>query len=195
MCCRVTPQISHCLAQGRTTMKKTFDYIVVGGGSGGCVVAGRLSEDPDVSVCLLEAGGGGQSSLVNIPAAMVAMVPTSVNNWAFDTVPQMGLEGRKGYQPRGKALGGSSAINAMIYVRGHQWDYDHWAALGNTGWGVQGCLAVLPSQRTQRAHRQPLAWAGRAVVGQRFAFGQSIPATFSGGGPRVRFAAERRLQR
>lgn len=121
-------------------MKKTFDYIVVGGGSGGCVVAGRLSEDPDVSVCLLEAGGGGQSSLVNIPAAMVAMVPTSVNNWAFDTVPQMALEGRKGYQPRGKALGGSSAINAMIYVRGHQWDYDHWAALGNTGWAFKDVL-------------------------------------------------------
>ena len=121
-------------------MRKTFDYIVVGGGSGGCVVAGRLTEDPDTNVCLLEAGGDGRSSLINIPAAMVAMVPTSVNNWAFDTVPQAALEGRKGYQPRGKTLGGSSSINAMIYVRGHQWDYDHWASLGNSGWAFKDVL-------------------------------------------------------
>ena len=121
-------------------MTKTFDYIVVGGGSSGCVVAGRLTENVDISVCLLEAGSDGRSSLINIPAAMVTMVPTSVNNWAFDTVPQTGLNGRKGYQPRGKTLGGSSAINAMIYVRGHQWDYDHWASLGNDGWAFKDVL-------------------------------------------------------
>ena len=115
-------------------MNKTFDYIVVGGGSGGCVVAGRLSEDPYVSVCVLEAGGDGNSAVVNIPTGAVAMMPTKLNNWAFETVPQPGLNGRKGYQPRGRALGGSSAINAMVYIRGHQHDYDTWANLGNTGW-------------------------------------------------------------
>ena len=140
-------------------MKKTFDYIVVGGGSGGCVVASRLTEDPNVSVCVLEAGGGGQSSLVNIPAAVVAMVPTSVNNWAFETVAPGALAGRKGYQPRGKALGGSSAINAMIYVRGHQWDYDHWASLGNTGWAFKDVLPYfLLSEHNERIDNE---WHGR----------------------------------
>ena len=103
-------------------MNKTFDYIVVGGGSGGCVVAGRLSEDPSVSVCVLEAGGKGDSAVVNIPTGAVAMLPTRLNNWAFQTEPQPGLNGRRGYQPRGRTLGGSSAINAMVYIRGHRHD-------------------------------------------------------------------------
>lgn len=140
-------------------MTNIFDYIVVGGGSGGCVVAGRLSEDPDVSVCVLEAGGDGKDAVVNIPAGVVAMVPTTLNNWAFDTVPQQGLGGRKGYQPRGKALGGSSAINAMVYVRGHRWDYDHWAALGNTGWSYE---EVLPYFRLCEHNEQiDNEWHGR----------------------------------
>ncbi len=115
-------------------MSDVFDFVVIGAGSAGCVVAGRLTEDPGVTVCVLEAGGSGDSALVNIPAAAVVMLPTRINNWAFETVPQAGLDGRKGYQPRGKALGGSSAINAMVYVRGHRSDYDHWASLGNEGW-------------------------------------------------------------
>ena len=94
----------------------TFDYVVIGGGSAGSVMAGRLSEDANTTVALLEAGGKGDSWLVNIPAAAVAMLPTSINNYAFETVPQPGLNGRRGYQPRGKCLGGSSAINAMIYT-------------------------------------------------------------------------------
>ncbi|HTD06476.1 choline dehydrogenase [Undibacterium sp.] len=118
----------------------SFDYIVVGGGAGGCVLAGRLSEDPAVSVALLEAGGEGDSWVVKTPAAVIAMLPTKLNNWAFETVPQPGLNGRRGYQPRGKALGGSSAINAMCYIRGHRWDYDHWAALGNSGWSYDEVL-------------------------------------------------------
>jgi len=113
-----------------------YDYVIVGGGSAGCTLAARLSEDPDVSVCLLEAGGTGRSILVRAPAAVIALLPgrPRISNWAFETVPQPGLNGRKGYQPRGKALGGSSAINAMLYVRGHQSDYDDWADLGCDGW-------------------------------------------------------------
>jgi choline dehydrogenase-like flavoprotein len=140
-------------------MNHTFDYIVVGGGSGGCVVAGRLTEDPDVTVCVLEAGGRGDDTAVNVPAGTVAMLPTHLHNWAFETVPQAGLAGRRGYQPRGKALGGSSAINAMVYVRGHRSDYDHWASLGNTGWSYDD---VLPYFRlSEHNERFDDAWHGR----------------------------------
>ena len=119
-----------------------FDYVIMGGGSAGCTLAARLSEDPDTSVCLLEAGGNGKSILVRAPAAVVAMLPGhgKINNWAMNTVPQPGLNGRRGYQPRGRALGGSSAINAMLYVRGHKSDYDGWADLGNDGWDWDSVL-------------------------------------------------------
>jgi choline dehydrogenase-like flavoprotein len=117
-----------------------FDYVIVGGGSAGCVVASRLSEDPRVNVCLLEAGNAGDSWIVNTPIATALMLPSKINNWAFETVPQAGLNGRRGYQPRGRALGGSSAINAMVYIRGHRSDYDRWAALGNPGWGYDEVL-------------------------------------------------------
>lgn len=121
----------------------TFDYVIVGGGSGGATLAARLSEDPNVSVCLLEAGGTGAHLLIRMPVGVVAMLPGygKISNWAFKTVPQKGLNGRRGYQPRGKALGGSSAINAMLYLRGQRQDYDGWAGLGCEGWGWD---AVLP---------------------------------------------------
>lgn len=120
--------------------EETFDYVIVGGGSAGCVLASRLTEDPAVTVCLLEAGGSDQSAVVQAPVGAVAMMPTKLNNWAFETVPQPGLNGRKGYQPRGKVLGGSGSINAMLYVRGNRWDYDEWERLGNPGWGFDDCL-------------------------------------------------------
>ena len=122
-------------------MKTEHDYIVVGGGSGGCAMAGRLSEDSALDVCLLEAGGDGTGNLINIPSGAVAMLPTKINNWAFETTPQPGLNGRKGYQPRGKALGGSSAINAMVYIRGTASDYDRWAnEEGCSGWSYKDVL-------------------------------------------------------
>jgi choline dehydrogenase-like flavoprotein len=113
-----------------------YDYVIVGGGSAGSTLASRLTEDPNTTVCLLEAGGNGKSFLFRVPLAAVAILPNWLRrgNWAYDTVPQEGLNGRKGYQPRGKGLGGSSLINAMLYVRGHRKDYDGWADLGCTGW-------------------------------------------------------------
>jgi len=117
-----------------------FDYIVIGAGAAGCAVASRLSQDPSISVCLLEAGGPDTHPLVHMPAGVAAMVPTSINNWQYQTVPQPGLNGRVGYQPRGKTLGGSSSINAMAYHRGHPEDFNRWAALGNPGWSYQEVL-------------------------------------------------------
>lgn len=119
-----------------------FDYVVVGGGSAGSVLASRLSEDPDCTVCLLEAGGGGNHLLIRMPAGTVATMPgrPKISNWGFETVPQPGLNGRRGYQPRGKALGGSSAINAMLYIRGQKQDYDGWADLGCDGWDWDSVL-------------------------------------------------------
>ena len=121
-------------------MTDTFDFVVVGGGSGGCAVAGRLSEDAGTSVALLDAGGRNDNWVVTTPGAMILMISGKLNNWAFNTVPQKGLNGRIGYQPRGKGLGGSSAINAMVYIRGHRADYDEWASLGNTGWAYADVL-------------------------------------------------------
>lgn len=125
----------------KRSLPTRFDYIVVGGGSGGCAVAARLSEDPGVTVCLLEAGGPDKSFLIHMPAGVVALMPGGSANWSFETVPQAGLNGRTGYQPRGRTLGGSSSINAMVYIRGHRLDYDRWADQeGATGWSYEEVL-------------------------------------------------------
>ena len=130
-----------------------FDYVIVGGGSGGATLAGRLSEDPAAQVCLLEAGGAGESILVRAPMGTVAMISgrPKINNYAYETVPQPGLNGRRGFQPRGKCLGGSSAINAMLYIRGHRSDYDDWVRQGATGWSFDEVLPYFKrSEGNQR---------------------------------------------
>ena len=143
-----------------------FDYIIVGGGSAGCVLANRLTENPDVSVCLLETGPPDKNPLIHVPA-MFAFLQESEYAYQYDTVPQKGFnevtvtegatnlvdslggshpmqqsyqEKRKGFQPRGRTLGGSSSVNGMVYIRGHKWDYDHWASLGNDGWSYEEVL-------------------------------------------------------
>jgi len=122
---------------------QTFDYVIVGGGSAGCVLAGRLSEDPAVSVCLLEAGGKDDSALIHAPLGFAVGAPLGINSWGYETVPQAGLNGRRGFQPRGKVLGGSSSINAMVYTRGNRNDYDQWAAQGNAGWSHAEVLRLF----------------------------------------------------
>lgn len=128
-----------------------YDYIVVGGGSGGCVVAARLAELTGVSVCLIEYGGEHDRALVNVPVGAGLTVPTRIMNYAYETVPQAGLNGRRGYQPRGKVLGGSASINAMCYVRGQPQDFDGWVDLGAEGWGWDQVLPVFRrSENNQR---------------------------------------------
>ena len=117
----------------------TFDYILVGAGSAGCVLANRLSANPAVSVLLLEAGGPDTKLEIQIPAAYTKLHGSSVD-WGFWTEPQAALNNRRMYQPRGKTLGGSSSTNAMAYVRGNALDYDEWAALGNKGWSYEDVL-------------------------------------------------------
>lgn len=128
-----------------------FDYVIVGGGSAGCVLANRLSADPANRVCLLEAGPDDDSLLIRMPAGVIALMRSNKRNWRYYTVPQKHLNHRQLYIPRGKTLGGSSAVNAMVYTRGHKWDYDHWASLGNDGWSYN---EVLPIFRRAENHEK-----------------------------------------
>lgn len=122
-----------------STKNTAFDYIVVGAGAAGCAVANRLSEDPDVSVVLLEAGGKDSNPLIHMPAGFTKLTSDDVN-WGFKTVPQPQVNNREMHYPQGRTLGGSTSINAMIYIRGHRSDYDEWRDLGNAGWGYDDVL-------------------------------------------------------
>lgn len=120
--------------------EKKFDYIIVGGGSAGCALASRLTENPKISVLLLEAGARDNSIKITMPAMIAKVVPPNKYNWAYWTEKQSELKNRSLYWPRGKVLGGSSAINGLLYVRGHHRDYDEWAQLGCAGWSFDDVL-------------------------------------------------------
>jgi len=115
-----------------------YDYIIVGAGSAGCVLANRLSENNQV--LLLEAGGADTSPFIHMPAGVLRLLTTRTENWAFDTAAEPALNNRRLYWPRGKVLGGSSSINGMVYIRGHAEDYDRWRQLGNEGWSYEEVL-------------------------------------------------------
>ena len=132
-------------------MTQAFDYIVVGAGSAGCVLAARLSEDPAARVLLLEAGPPDRSIWIHLPIGYGKTMWSPRYNWCFHTDPDPNMNGRRIYWPRGKTLGGSSAINGLIYIRGQHQDYDHWARLGNAGWSHDEALPYfIRSEANQR---------------------------------------------
>ena len=121
-------------------MADGYDYVVVGGGTAGCTLAARLTEDTSVTVCLIEAGGSGKSWYVDVPAAILIAQRSAALNWRFQSEPQPQLNGRRIGVPRGKGLGGSALINGMVYFRGHPRDYDDWSQSGATGWSYREVL-------------------------------------------------------
>lgn len=135
-----------------------FDYVIVGGGSAGCVLANRLSADPGVTVCLLEAGPADTNWAIHIPAGMLWLMRSKVLNWQFHTEPEPALARRRLFWPRGRTLGGSSSINAMCYTRGHPRDYDAWEAEGNRGWAFRDVLPYF--KRSEDQARGPSAFHG-----------------------------------
>ncbi|WP_237173710.1 GMC family oxidoreductase [Paracandidimonas lactea] len=136
-------------------MTRRYDYIVVGAGSAGCVLAARLSEDPSVRVLLLEAGPPDHSIWLHLPIGYGKTMWSKKYNWCLYTDPDPNMNGRRIYWPRGKTLGGSSAINGLIYIRGQRQDYDHWAAQGNAGWSYDDVLPYFISSESNERGASP----------------------------------------
>lgn len=149
-----------------------FDYIIVGGGSAGCVLANRLTEDGKFNVCLLEAGSDNNSMLVKTPGAFSAFMFLKKFNWSFDAKSRKDIRnGDPLFVPRGRGLGGSSATNAMLYIRGQKQDYDHWAELGNEGWSFDDILPYFKKSETNsRGESELHGGAGPLQVTDRPAF-------------------------
>ncbi len=135
-----------------------YHYIIVGAGSSGCVLANRLSENPDTRVLLLEAGPADKSFFIHMPFGVLMLMQSEKHNWLYDTAPQKQLANRSLFWPRGKTLGGSSSVNAMVYIRGNPADYDQWAAQGNSGWSYADLLPYF--RRNEHNARGADHWHG-----------------------------------
>ncbi len=143
-------------------MRDTFDYIIIGAGSAGCVLANRLTVNPEIQVLLIEAGGSDRSPLIQMPMGVSNILPPgkSAANWDYWTVPQRHMNNRKMFWPRGRVLGGSSSINGMVYIRGAASDYDHWRQLGCTGWAWDDCLPYFRKSEDSARGSNALHGAG-----------------------------------
>jgi choline dehydrogenase len=128
--------------------RDAYDYVIVGAGSAGCVLANRLSADPATKVLLVEAGPKDTGWKIHMPAALAYPLANDKFNWAYHSEPEPGMDGRSMYCPRGRVIGGSSSINGMVYIRGHARDYDRWAQMGLTGWSYAGCLPYFRKAQT-----------------------------------------------
>ena len=117
-----------------------FDVVVVGAGSAGCVLSARLTENPNVSLCVIEAGGRDRNPWIHVPMGFGKLVPNPKMNWGYETEPEAGLGGRRIIWPRGKVLGGSGSINGLVFLRGAPSDYDEWQRLGARGWSYKDVL-------------------------------------------------------
>ncbi len=180
---------------GETGMADTFDYVIVGSGAAGSVLASRLTEDPNVTVCVLECGPPDRHPYIHIPAGFIKMLFNPTYTWQFQTEPGEGINGRRIPTTQGRTLGGSSSINGMIYNRGQREDFDHWAQRGNRGWGYVDILPYFKRGERRlgvgddRIH-------GRA--GQSAGHRQRLDSSGDGGvhrrRPGTRDAALRRLQ-
>nr|WP_322096525.1 GMC family oxidoreductase [Pelagibius marinus] len=141
-------------------LEGSYDYIIVGAGTAGCVLANRLSEDPGCRVLLLEAGGSDNYHWVHIPVGYLYCIGNPRTDWMMTTAPEEGLNGRSLVYPRGKLLGGCSSVNGMIYMRGQAADYDHWRQLGNVDWGWDDVLPYFLKSEDHHAGNGPLHRAG-----------------------------------
>ena len=139
-----------------------FDYIIVGGGSAGCVLANRLSADPHCKVLLVEAGGPDRNILYHLPAGFAKMTK-GIGSWGWSTVPQKHMNNRVLWYTQAKVIGGGSSINAQIYTRGNARDFDNWAQMGCKGWSYEDILPLFPQVRGQRHLQQRDPWQGRAA--------------------------------
>jgi choline dehydrogenase len=164
-----------------------FDYVIVGGGSAGCVLANRLSADPAVKVCLLEAGPPDTHWAIHIPVGMLWLMRSKVLNWQFHTEPEPALGERRLYWPRGRTLGGSSSINAMCYTRGHPSDYDAWAAQGNHGWSFSDVLPYFKRSQDQARGASEFHGVGGPLHVSDFASPTALTQTFIEAGVQAGF--------
>ena len=155
-----------------------YDYIIVGAGSAGCVLANRLSADPAVSVLLVEAGGRDWHPFIHMPAGLAKLINNKQINWHYETEPEAALNGRRLYWPRGRVLGGSSSINAMCYIRGHARDYDEWAEAGNRGWGWSEVLPYFKRAEDQQRGASAYHGVGGPLSVQDLRYTNPLTAVF-----------------